>query len=117
MRITAPLYEGDSLLRYGVPAGGADEAPAHKAVESLQRNTRITTERDLTGLDGWKLEQRARQLRSEYVWSLMSALADKIDGWFARARQREQEAYLAEAHDHVDLERRIRALERSGSLG
>jgi hypothetical protein len=113
MRITAPLYEGDSLLRYGVPAGGADEAPAQKAVETLQRNTQP----DLTGLDSWKLEQRARQLRSEYVWSLMSALADRIDGWFARARQREQEAYLSQAHDHVDLERRLRALERSGSLG
>jgi hypothetical protein len=113
MRITAPLYEGDSLLRYGVPAGGADEAPAQKAADTLQRNT----QQDLTGLDSWKLEQRARQLRSEYVWSLMSGLADRIDGWFARARQREQEAYLAKAQDHVDLERRLRALERSGSLG
>jgi hypothetical protein len=113
MRITAPLYEGDSLLRYGVPAGGADEAPARKAAGTLQRNTTL----DVPGLDSWKLEQRARQLRSDYVWNLMAGLADRIDGWFARARQREQEAYLAQAQDHVDLERRIRALERSGSLG
>jgi hypothetical protein len=63
------------------------------------------------------VELRARQLRSEYVWSLMSAFADRIDGWFARARQREQEAYLAQAQDHSDLERRIRVLERNGTLG
>jgi hypothetical protein len=113
MRITAPLYEGDSLLRYGVPAGGADEAPTQKVDATLQRNNGF----DPTALDSWKVELRARQLRSEYVWSLMSALADRIDGWFARARQREQEAYLAQAQDHSDLERRIRVLERNGTLG
>jgi hypothetical protein len=113
MRITAPLYEGDSLLRYGVPAGGADEAPTQKVGHTLQRNNAF----DPTALESWKVERRARQLRSEYVWSLMSALADRIDGWFARARQREQEAYLAQAQDHSDLERRIRVLERNGTLG
>jgi hypothetical protein len=113
MRITAPLYEGDSLLRYGVPAGGADEAPTRKVDATPQRNNAF----DPTALDSWKVELRARQLRSEYVWSLMSALADRIDGWFARARQREQEAYLAQAQDHSDLERRIRVLERNGTLG
>jgi Protein of unknown function (DUF3563) len=113
MRITAPLYEGDSLLRYGVPAGGADEAPAQNAADLLRRDK----SEDTTGLDAWKIEQRARSLRAEYVWSLMAALADRIDGWFAKARRREQEAYLSKASDHVDLERRIRALERSGSLG
>jgi hypothetical protein len=111
MRITAPLYEGDSLLRYGVPTGGADEAPTQKAPRALQRNTEVP------GLDSLQLERRARQLRTEYVWSLFAALADRIDAWFARARQREQEAYLAKAQDHVDLERRIRVLERTGSLG
>jgi hypothetical protein len=113
MRITAPLYEGDSLLRYGVPAGGADEAPAQKAVESLQRNNFV----ELTAIDSWELERRARRLRSEYVWSLFAALGERLDAWFARARQREQEAYLAQAQDHVDLERRIRVLERTGTLG
>jgi hypothetical protein len=80
---------------------------------TLQRNNTF----DPTALDSWKVELRARQLRSEYVWSLMSALADRIDGWFARARQREQEAYLAQAQDQSDLERRIRVLERNGTLG
>lgn len=110
MRITAPLYEGDSLLRYGVPTGGADEAPAQKASGTLQRNTD-------GHLDSLGLEQRARRLRTEYVASLVAKLADRIDSWFARARQREQETFLAQAQDHVDLERRIRLLERNGSLG
>lgn len=113
MRITAPLYEGDSLLRYGVPSGGAAETPT-QGVDVMSRRNKAF---EPTALEAWKVERRARQLRTEYVWSLMSALADRIDAWFARARQREQEAYLAQAQDHVDLERRIRALERSGNLG
>ena len=113
MKITAPLYEGDSFLRYGAPAGGAAEAPAHEAVNLLHRSTPD----DITGLDAWRIEQRARSLRSAYVWNLMAGLADRIDGWFDRARRREAEGFLAKAQDHADLERRIRVLERTGSIG
>src|SRR5215471_18099378 len=38
---------------------------------------------------------------------------ERLDAWFARQRQREREAYLAEASDIFDLEERIRRLERS----
>lgn len=37
---------------------------------------------------------------------------DRLDGWFWRQAQREQEAYLAGARDIYDLEQRIRRLER-----
>jgi hypothetical protein len=37
---------------------------------------------------------------------------DRLDAWFWRQAQREQEAYLAKSRDVFDLERRIRALER-----
>src|SRR6476646_7811391 len=37
---------------------------------------------------------------------------DRLDAWFWRQAQREQEAYLAKSLDVFDLERRIRALER-----
>ena len=38
---------------------------------------------------------------------------DRLDGWFWRQAQREQEAYLAGSRDIYDLEQRIRRLERS----
>jgi hypothetical protein len=37
---------------------------------------------------------------------------ERLDRWLAKARQRERERYLARARDVVDLEARIRALER-----
>jgi hypothetical protein len=112
MKIKAPMYEGDSLLRY--------RHEADEQATATPRNTTAILQRSMPsepGLDAWKVELRARRLRSEYIWSLMSALADRLDGWLARARQREQEAYLAKAQDHGDLERRLRVLERSGSIG
>lgn len=39
---------------------------------------------------------------------------DRLDGWFWRQAQREQEAYLAGSRDIYDLEQRMRRLERSG---
>jgi len=39
-------------------------------------------------------------------------LLEKLDQWFWRQRQREREAYLAQAHDLFDLEARMRALDR-----
>ena len=40
-------------------------------------------------------------------------LLEKIDQWFWRLRQRDHEEYLAQAKDVVDLERRMREIERS----
>jgi hypothetical protein len=39
---------------------------------------------------------------------------DRLDNWFWRQRQRERDAYLAQAMDLFDLEQRMRRLERSG---
>jgi hypothetical protein len=38
---------------------------------------------------------------------------DRLDGWFWRQAQRDQEAYLAGSRDIYDLEERIRRLERA----
>lgn len=37
---------------------------------------------------------------------------ERIDAWFARQRERSRDAWLAQAQDVHDLERRIRDLER-----
>jgi hypothetical protein len=43
-------------------------------------------------------------------------LLDRLDGWFTRQEQQQREAYLAQAQDIYDLERRILHLERHGSF-
>jgi hypothetical protein len=40
----------------------------------------------------------------------------RLDGWFTRQEQRQREAYLAQAQDIHDLERRMLHLERHGSF-
>jgi hypothetical protein len=40
-------------------------------------------------------------------------LLDRLDAWLWRQRQSADEAYLAQSQDVFELERRIRALERS----
>lgn len=39
-------------------------------------------------------------------------LLERLDGWYWRQMQKDREAYLAEASDVFDLERRIDAIER-----
>ncbi len=46
-----------------------------------------------------------------------AGLFDRLDHWFWRQEQRRREAYLAQANDIYDLERRMRHLERCGSTG
>jgi hypothetical protein len=41
------------------------------------------------------------------------SLFDRLDGWFWRQAQRDQEAYLAGSRDIYELEQRIRRLERA----
>jgi hypothetical protein len=43
----------------------------------------------------------------------VSGLFERLDAWFWRKRQSAQEAYLAQSADVFEVERRIRALERS----
>ena len=40
---------------------------------------------------------------------------DRLDQWAWRQTQKQREAYLAESTDLVDLESRVRALERTGA--
>lgn len=51
----------------------------------------------------------AKRAPSEGV---LQRLANALDDWFFRQRLKEREAYLAQAQDVFDLERRMRELER-----
>ena len=45
----------------------------------------------------------------------MPGLFERFDRWAARQRQRDREDYLAQSKDVLELERRIRELERNHS--
>lgn len=114
MRLTAPLYEGDGLLRSG-PAFGADEAPAvtgrpaEVTGEAVIEAGAAAPEYDLT-----RLEARARAMRAAYLGAALARLWRRFEAWLEEGRRQREEAYLARAANLSDLEERLRRLERRG---
>ena len=114
MRLTAPMYEGDSVIRSG-PAFGADEAPATAEiaaeVASKPAEAKAGTVFELNEVE---IEARARAMRAAYISAMMGRLWDRFEAWLERGRQARDEAYLARAANLSDLEVRMRKLERDG---
>ena len=106
MRLTAPLYEGDGLIRSG-PAYGGDAPPAS---ESTPR------EAPELELDVAEVEARARALRAAYIGALLGRLWERFEAWLESGRRAREEAYLARAENLADLEARMRRLEREGCV-
>jgi len=101
MRITYPLYEGDGYLHFrDTPA----KAPKDRAADD-------------TGVDVRAIESRARALRRAAIADLLRRLRNWIENKLQNGRRRDVEAYLAQATDHADLERRLRDVERKNQLG
>lgn len=75
--------------------------------------------RILTHDDVMAIEREARRMRAEVLAGMIRRLGGAIQRAVWRLRQRDIEQYLAKSSDHVDLERRIRDLERGrdGGLG
>jgi hypothetical protein len=114
MRLTAPLYEGDSVLRSG-PGFGADEAPtgaeriAEVAAEPVAKAAETPFELNVT-----EIEARARAMRAAYISAAVKRLWDRFEAWLEKGRRQRDEAYLARAANLSDLEARMRRLERDG---
>jgi uncharacterized protein DUF3563 len=98
MRIAYPLYEGDGYLHY-------------RGAAKASRGS------DTGALDLRAIEHRARALRREVIAGLLRRLGNWIEAKFQDVRRRDVEAYLAQATDHADLERRLRDLERKAQPG
>jgi hypothetical protein len=114
MRQTAPLYEGDSLIRSG-PAFGVDEAPATAEMPAEVAPEPVKAETvDLFELNEAEIEVRARAMRAAYISALMGRLWDRFEAWLEKGRRSRDEAYLARAANLSDLEARMRKLERDG---
>jgi Protein of unknown function (DUF3563) len=73
--------------------------------------------RELTHEDFMAIERDARELRARVVALMFRRIGRSIERAFWRMRQRDVERYLAKSSDLVDLERRIRDLERGRGPG
>jgi Protein of unknown function (DUF3563) len=114
MRLTAPMYEGDSMIRSG-PAFSADVVPA--AAETAAEVAPKPVEPRSDGvfeLNVVEIEARARAMRAAYLSAMMGRLWDRFEAWLESGRRARDEAYLARAANLSDLEMRMRKLERDG---
>jgi uncharacterized protein DUF3563 len=98
MKTAYPLYEGDGYLHYRDARTSKPKAPTE-------------------GVDLRAIEQRARALRREVISNLLARFGDWLGSKLQSGRRRDVEAYLAQATDHADLERRLRDVERKNQLG
>lgn len=57
-------------------------------------------------------EERAKRPEPTRRPGWLSRALARLDHWFYRQREKEREAYLAQAQDIADLERRLRQLDR-----
>ena len=118
MKLQLPLYEGDSIIRYGPttspdPVAGSQQA--HSTPRMPQRSSRPAATRG-SPLDIPEIEARARALRAAAIADLVSRAWTWLGTYFERERRRRQEEYLARAQNLAELEHRLRKLERQGHL-
>jgi hypothetical protein len=111
MRLTGPLYEGDSLLRSG-PAFGSDAAEDTGAVVPPVDPKREGPRAEQRG--EWEIESQAHGLRATYAGELLRRAWARLEAWLEEARRSRDEAYLARSQNLADLESRLRKLERDG---
>jgi len=114
MRLTAPMYEGDSMIRSG-PAFGADEVPATAETPAKGVPEPIGANADdVFEVNVVEIEGRARAMRAAYLGAMMGRFGDRFEAWLEKGRRTRDEAYLARAANLSDLEERMRKLERDG---
>ena len=117
MRLYAPMYEGDSILR---PEAALGEIVSRlfktpdTATDLVRSN--IQEEAALeTALDLHAIEKRARAARSAWIAAKLSSMHQAIVDWFERNDNFERDNFFAGACDLSDLEQRQRHWERTGS--
>lgn len=123
MRLYAPLYEGDSILRpdaaFGEPAVKVFRSPA-PAPDFVRSNIQVEAANE-TVLDIHAIEQIARRQRSAEIARMLSALSASvaatlraIGDWFERNDNYERDQFFAGSENLADLEQRQRHFERTG---
>ena len=116
MRLYAPLYEGDSLLRpdaaLGEPAVKVFKAPAPSA-DFVRSNIQVEAANE-TVLDLHAIEQTARAMRGAEFARLLKAAYTAVVDWLDRDETYERDHFFAAAENLADLEQRQRHFERTG---
>jgi hypothetical protein len=118
MRFETPMYDGDSIIRLG-PQARPTAPEATIAVDSTPKMVHRKIELPVAEpfvFDSFEIERRARALRAAAMRSALVSLWSWIERSFENARRRREEEYLARAQSVVELEARLRKLERSGQL-
>ncbi len=116
MRMYAPLYEGDSILRPDAALGESalrvfrSPAPAPDIVRS---NIQVEAANE-TALDIHVIEQIARTQRNAEISRLLNLLFKKVGDWFERLDCSERDRFFAESDNLCELEQRQRHYERTG---
>ena len=118
MRFATPMYDGDSIIRPG-PEASAEAPEAVIPTDSTPKMVHRTIElpkADPMVFDSFEIERRARALRAAAMRSMLISFWSWVERSFEAARRRREEEYLARAQSIVELEARLRKLERSGQL-
>jgi hypothetical protein len=117
MRLYAPLYEGDSILRpdaaFGEPAVSSFKRSV-SGLDFVRSNIQVAAANE-TALDLHAVEQNARSLRSAEIARLLRAGYDAVVAWLDRNDQFERDSFFAASANLADLEQRQRHWERTGS--
>jgi hypothetical protein len=123
MRLYAPMYEGDSILRPDAAIGASVralfKAPSPEA-DFVRSNIQVET-----ALDIHAIEQTARALRSIELGRLLKVAYISLAGrfkagytavadWLERVDQYERDRFFAASANLSDLEQRQRHWERTG---
>jgi len=120
MRLYAPLYEGDSILRpdaaFGEPALKVFRSPA-PAPSFVHSNIQVEAA-NLTALDIHAIEQLARRHRSVVLAGMLKAMfkavGASVGAWLDRNENFERDSFFAASENLSDLEQRQRHFERTG---
>jgi hypothetical protein len=116
MRLYAPLYEGDTLLRpdaaFGERAVTVFKTPA-PAANFVRSNIQQEAANE-TALDLPAIEYTARGMRGAEVARLMKAAYTAVVDWLERIETRERDNFFAASANLSDLEQRQRHWERTG---
>jgi hypothetical protein len=127
MRLYAPIYEGDSILRPDAAIGASIrvlfKGPAPEA-DFVRSNIQVKAA-NLTALDIHAIEQTARTLRSIELGRLLKVAYTSVAGrlkagytavadWLERVDQYERDSFFAASANLSDLEQRQRHWERTG---
>ena len=116
MRLYAPLYEGDSIVRpdaaFGEPAVTSFKR-SDSGLDFVRSNIQVEAAHE-TALDLYAIEQTARSLRSAEIARLFRLAYDAIVNWLDRNDQFERDNFFASSANLADLEQRQRHWERTG---